>query len=135
MTPYAFRLLNVFAESTFGGNPLCVFDDARGMDDATMQALAVQFNLSETTFVLPSERAQARVLLQRQGRGRGGRGCRRGRGRGRRRAQPQQRAGVCAVEAGVLEGLRRGGSARRRVLLCAPAASSSARSVGARFWG
>ncbi|SCU86061.1 hypothetical protein CNECB9_4520002 [Cupriavidus necator] len=28
MTTYAFRLLNVFAESTFGGNPLCVFDDA-----------------------------------------------------------------------------------------------------------
>lgn len=63
MTPYTFRLLNVFAESTFGGNPLCVFDDARGMDDATMQALAVQFNLSETTFVLPSERAHARVRI------------------------------------------------------------------------
>ncbi|KML49325.1 phenazine biosynthesis protein PhzC/PhzF [Burkholderia cepacia] len=63
MTPYAYRLLNVFAESTFGGNPLCVFEDARGMDDATMQALAVQFNLSETTFVLPSERAHARVRI------------------------------------------------------------------------
>ncbi|WP_269505967.1 PhzF family phenazine biosynthesis protein [Burkholderia sp. IMCC1007] len=63
MTTYAFRLLNVFAESTFGGNPLCVFEDARGMDDATMQALAVQFNLSETTFVLPSERAHARVRI------------------------------------------------------------------------
>lgn len=63
MTPYAFRLLNVFAESTFGGNPLCVFDDARGMDDATMQALAVQFNLSETTFVLPSARAHAHVRI------------------------------------------------------------------------
>ncbi|WP_241299635.1 PhzF family phenazine biosynthesis protein [Burkholderia stabilis] len=63
MTTYAFRLLNVFAESTFGGNPLCVFEDARGMDDATMQALAVQFNLSETTFVLPSARAHARVRI------------------------------------------------------------------------
>ncbi|ALV60928.1 PhzF family phenazine biosynthesis protein [Burkholderia cenocepacia] len=63
MPSYTFRLLNVFAESTFGGNPLCVFDDARGMDDATMQALAVQFNLSETTFVLPSERAHARVRI------------------------------------------------------------------------
>lgn len=63
MTPYAFRLLNVFAESTFGGNPLCVFEDARGMDDATMQALAVQFNLSETTFVLPSDHAHARVRI------------------------------------------------------------------------
>ncbi|MBR8071568.1 PhzF family phenazine biosynthesis protein [Burkholderia cenocepacia] len=63
MTQYTFRLLNVFAEATFGGNPLCVFDDARGMDDATMQALAVQFNLSETTFVLPSDRAHARVRI------------------------------------------------------------------------
>ncbi|WP_322021738.1 MULTISPECIES: PhzF family phenazine biosynthesis protein [unclassified Burkholderia] len=63
MTQYAFRLLNVFAESTFGGNPLCVFEDARGMDDATMQALAVQFNLSETTFVLPSAHAHARVRI------------------------------------------------------------------------
>ncbi|MDQ0141701.1 PhzF family phenazine biosynthesis protein [Cupriavidus necator] len=63
MTPYAFRLLNVFAESTFGGNPLCVFEDARGMDDATMQALALQFNLSETTFILPSEQASARVRI------------------------------------------------------------------------
>ncbi|AWV04898.1 phenazine biosynthesis protein PhzC/PhzF [Burkholderia sp. JP2-270] len=63
MTTYAFRLLNVFAEATFGGNPLCVFEDARGMDDATMQALAEQFNLSETTFVLPSDRAHARVRI------------------------------------------------------------------------
>ena len=54
MTDYAFRLVNVFAESTLAGNPLCVFEDARGLDDATMQALALQFNLSETTFVLPS---------------------------------------------------------------------------------
>ena len=59
MPTYAFRLLNVFAESTFGGNPLCVFEDARGMDEATMQALALQFNLSETTFILPSEDASA----------------------------------------------------------------------------
>jgi PhzF family phenazine biosynthesis protein len=63
MSTYAFRLLNVFAESTFGGNPLCVFEDARGMDDATMQALALQFNLSETTFILPSEQAHAQVRI------------------------------------------------------------------------
>jgi PhzF family phenazine biosynthesis protein len=63
MAHYQFRLLNVFAETTFGGNPLCVFEDARGMSDTTMQALARQFNLSETTFVLPSERADARVRI------------------------------------------------------------------------
>jgi trans-2,3-dihydro-3-hydroxyanthranilate isomerase len=63
MATYPFRLLNVFAESTFGGNPLCVFEDARGMDDTTMQALALQFNLSETTFVLPAEHASAKVRI------------------------------------------------------------------------
>lgn len=62
-TTYHYRLLNVFAESTFGGNPLCVFEDARGLDDATMQALALQFNLSETTFILPSAVADARVRI------------------------------------------------------------------------
>ncbi|RKF46925.1 PhzF family phenazine biosynthesis protein [Paraburkholderia fungorum] len=63
MKSYAFRLLNVFAESTFGGNPLCVFEDARGLDDSSMLALAAQFNLSETTFVLPSDRASAQVRV------------------------------------------------------------------------
>ncbi|MDB5771408.1 MAG: phenazine biosynthesis protein PhzC/PhzF [Burkholderia sp.] len=63
MARYQFRLVNVFAETVFGGNPLCVFEDARGMSEATMQALARQFNLSETTFVLPSERADARVRI------------------------------------------------------------------------
>lgn len=63
MTSYAYRLLNVFAETTFGGNPLCVFEDARGLDDASMQAIALQFNLSETTFIFPSSTASARVRI------------------------------------------------------------------------
>ncbi|HSV18572.1 MAG TPA: PhzF family phenazine biosynthesis protein [Casimicrobiaceae bacterium] len=63
MTAYAFRIVNVFAESPLAGNPLCVFEDGRGLDDDTMQALALQFNLSETTFVLPSTRATARVRI------------------------------------------------------------------------
>ncbi|MBV7503359.1 MULTISPECIES: PhzF family phenazine biosynthesis protein [unclassified Achromobacter] len=63
MASYAFRLLNVFAASTFSGNQLCVFEDARGMDDATMLNLAAQFNLSETTFILPSDQADARVRV------------------------------------------------------------------------
>jgi trans-2,3-dihydro-3-hydroxyanthranilate isomerase len=62
-TSYAFRIVNVFAEERLDGNPLAVFDDARGLDDATMQALALQFNLSETTFILPSTRAAARVRI------------------------------------------------------------------------
>jgi len=63
MNDYAYRIVNVFAEAPLEGNPLCVFEDCRGFDDATMQALALQFNLSETTFVLPSERATARVRI------------------------------------------------------------------------
>ena len=63
MPSHAFRIVNVFAETTFGGNPLAVFEDARGIDDTTMQALALQFNLSETTFILPFERATARVRI------------------------------------------------------------------------
>ncbi|MEO8848804.1 MAG: PhzF family phenazine biosynthesis protein [Casimicrobiaceae bacterium] len=60
---FAFRLVNVFAETSLGGNPLCVFENAEGLDDTTMQALALQFNLSETTFLFPSTRASARVRI------------------------------------------------------------------------
>jgi predicted PhzF superfamily epimerase YddE/YHI9 len=63
MADYAFRIVNVFAETALGGNPLAVFEDARGLDTATMQALALQFNLSETTFVLPSGVATACVRI------------------------------------------------------------------------
>ena len=63
MRQYDFRLVNVFAESPLAGNPLCVFEDARDLDDAAMQALALQFNLSETTFVLPSASATAKVRI------------------------------------------------------------------------
>jgi PhzF family phenazine biosynthesis protein len=49
----SYRLLNVFAREgdPFSGNPLCVFEDASGLDEVAMQGLARQFNLSETTFV------------------------------------------------------------------------------------
>jgi PhzF family phenazine biosynthesis protein len=63
VTAFAYRLVNVFAEDTLAGNALCVFEDARGLNDDAMQALARQFNLSETTFLLPSERANARVRI------------------------------------------------------------------------
>ncbi|HUI99680.1 MAG TPA: PhzF family phenazine biosynthesis protein [Usitatibacter sp.] len=64
MEPRAFRILNVFArEGRLTGNPLCVFEDGRGLDEAAMQGLARQFNLSETTFILPSASATARVRI------------------------------------------------------------------------
>ncbi len=55
MPAYAFETVDVFTDRRFGGNPLAVFTDARGMSDAEMQALAAEMNLSETTFVLPPE--------------------------------------------------------------------------------
>ena len=62
---YGFRIVNVFTldADRLSGNPLCVVEDARGLSDAQMQAVARQMNLSETTFVLPSERATARVRI------------------------------------------------------------------------
>jgi trans-2,3-dihydro-3-hydroxyanthranilate isomerase len=60
-----FRVLNVFTVdgNPFSGNALAVFEDGCGLTDAEMQAIALQFNLSETTFILPSERASARVRI------------------------------------------------------------------------
>ena len=63
MAEYAFSLVNVFAQAPFGGNPLCVFEDAYGITDSQMQSLARQFNLSETVFVLPSDVADARLRI------------------------------------------------------------------------
>ena len=65
MPAYAYRIVNVFtqARAALSGNPLCVFERAQTLDATRMQALALQFNLSETTFILPSERATARVRI------------------------------------------------------------------------
>jgi trans-2,3-dihydro-3-hydroxyanthranilate isomerase len=62
---YAYRIVNVFTQGRqpLTGNPLCVFERAQSLDTDRMQALALQFNLSETTFILPSERANARVRI------------------------------------------------------------------------
>lgn len=53
MATYEFVTVDVFTDRRFGGNPLAVFPDAAGLSDADMQALAAEFNLSETSFVLP----------------------------------------------------------------------------------
>lgn len=46
-----FQTLDVFTETALGGNPLAVVLDAEGLDDERMQAIAAEFNLSETVFV------------------------------------------------------------------------------------
>jgi trans-2,3-dihydro-3-hydroxyanthranilate isomerase len=65
MATRPFRIVNVFTQNqgSFTGNPLCVFENGDGLSTEQMQALARQFNLSETTFILPSSRANARVRI------------------------------------------------------------------------
>jgi trans-2,3-dihydro-3-hydroxyanthranilate isomerase len=48
-----YHRVDVFTDRAFGGNPLAVFTNGRGLGVETMQAIAKEFNLSETTFVLP----------------------------------------------------------------------------------
>ena len=64
MATLRFRIVNVFARGArLSGNPLAVVEDGAALDEATMQAVARQFNLSETTFILPSNAATARVRI------------------------------------------------------------------------
>lgn len=55
MTTLRYVVADVFTDTPLTGNQLAVFTDARGLDDATMQALALEIGFSETVFVLPPE--------------------------------------------------------------------------------
>ena len=61
MATHKFFQLDVFTSTPLQGNPLAVFPDAEDIEDDTMQAIAREMNLSETTFVTPSDEANARV--------------------------------------------------------------------------
>lgn len=50
-----YAIYDVFTETPLGGNPLAIVFDAEGLDGAAMQAIAREFNLSETVFVQPAE--------------------------------------------------------------------------------
>ena len=64
MAELGYRIVNVFTRAgRLTGNPLCVFEDGSALDTAAMQGLALQFNLSETTFILPSSKATAYVRI------------------------------------------------------------------------
>jgi trans-2,3-dihydro-3-hydroxyanthranilate isomerase len=58
--------VDVFTDRAFGGNPLAVVLDAQGLSTAQMQAIAIEFNYSETTFILPprdgANDAQVRIF-------------------------------------------------------------------------
>jgi trans-2,3-dihydro-3-hydroxyanthranilate isomerase len=61
--------VDVFTDRAFGGNPLAVVLDSGGLSTAQMQAIASEFNYSETTFVLPPQDqahdAQVRIFTVR----------------------------------------------------------------------
>ena len=59
-----FVTLDVFTEQRLAGNPLAVVLDAEGLDTAAMQAIAQEFNLSETVFVMPPTEARHRASLR-----------------------------------------------------------------------
>ncbi len=56
-----YQLWDVFTDEPLSGNPLAVVYDAKSLSDARMQQIAREFNLSETSFVLPSATADARA--------------------------------------------------------------------------
>ena len=64
-----FITVDVFTDRKFGGNPLAVVPDAAALSGARMQAIAAEFNLAETTFVLPprnsSHTAEVRIFTPR----------------------------------------------------------------------
>ena len=62
---YRFVQVDVFTDRVFGGNPLAVVFDADSLDDATMQAIAREMNLSETVFLLPPTRPEYAARLRR----------------------------------------------------------------------
>lgn len=58
MRKIRYHLVDVFTDRAFGGNPLAVFTNARGLSTDLMQNIAKELNLSETTFVFPPDDPQ-----------------------------------------------------------------------------
>lgn len=56
-----YEVVNVFAESPWGGNPLAIVPDADALDSVTMQLIARQFNLSETVFICSPDEGSEHV--------------------------------------------------------------------------
>ncbi len=55
MPEFSYYTADVFTDQVFGGNPLAVLPDARGLDTRSMQLIAREFNYSESVFVLPPD--------------------------------------------------------------------------------
>ena len=55
MTQLQYEILDVFTSTRFSGNGLAVIKGGKALTDPQMQAIACEFNLSETVFVLPAQ--------------------------------------------------------------------------------
>jgi trans-2,3-dihydro-3-hydroxyanthranilate isomerase len=64
MASHPFVLVDVFTNRPLSGNQLAVLLDAQGLDDRQMQAIALEFGYSETTFVLPPRHDRATWRLR-----------------------------------------------------------------------
>jgi PhzF family phenazine biosynthesis protein len=64
MTPLPFFQVDAFASGPFTGNPAAVMPLDHWLDDAVMQAIAAENNLSETAFTVPSESDEADYELR-----------------------------------------------------------------------
>ncbi len=65
MRTYRYHVVDVFTEVPFAGNMLAVFPDGAGLDDADMQSIARELNLSETSFVFaPHDSSAALARLR-----------------------------------------------------------------------
>ena len=65
MSEFTYHVVDVFTDRAYAGNPLAVVLDADGLSNTQMQQMAREFNLSETTFVLPptTDEATYRVRI------------------------------------------------------------------------
>ncbi|MEM9330559.1 MAG: PhzF family phenazine biosynthesis protein [Pseudomonadota bacterium] len=59
-----FHTLDVFTDQALAGNPLAVVLDSEGLNDEAMQAIASEFNLSETVFVMPPQNASSMAKIR-----------------------------------------------------------------------
>jgi len=64
MTGLRYEIVDVFTDRAFAGNPLAVVHGGTDLSTGQMQAIAGEFNLSETTFVLPPTSAAADYRLR-----------------------------------------------------------------------
>jgi PhzF family phenazine biosynthesis protein len=64
MADIEYRIVDAFTNRPFEGNPAAVVLDAQGLSDDQMQRIAREFNLSETTFILPPEDSEASLRIR-----------------------------------------------------------------------